>query len=89
METEIDEGIPTANDLRPLCPLDCLRKLWERLIMRRITLVWNEHNILNEAQHCTPGRGYSAALLHFQVELDMAQESGTYLHVIVGHQESL
>ena len=54
-EAKIDEGNPAANDLRPLCLLDYLRKLWERLILWRITTVWNGNNILNESQHCRPG----------------------------------
>ena len=57
--------------------MDCLRKLWERLILRRITSLWDTHNILNEAQHCRSGRGCSAALLHFQAVLETAQETGT------------
>ena len=62
---KIDSGIPTAGDLQPLCLLDCLRKLWERLFLRRMTSVWDTHNILNETQPCKSGRGCSAALIHF------------------------
>ena len=56
LKPKIDSGIPTANNLRPLYLLDYLRKQWKRLILRRITSVWDKHNALNEAQRCRSGR---------------------------------
>ena len=58
-----------------------MRKLWERLILRRITSGWDAHSILNEAQHCRSDRGCSAALLHFQAVLETAQETGTDVYM--------
>ena len=88
LKPKIDSGIPTARDLRPLCLLDCLKKLWERLILRRITSVWDTHNILNEAQNCRSGRGFSAALFHFQAVIVGCTE-GVRLNVQNWHQTSM
>ena len=57
LKPKINSGIPASNDLRPLCLLGRLRKQWERLILKRITSVWDKQNTLNEAQHCRSGRG--------------------------------
>ena len=59
--------------------MDCLRKLWERLILRRITSVIDKHNAINESQHCRSGRGSSAELL--QAALETAQESDTDIYM--------
>ena len=80
-KSQIYSRIPTTNDLRLLCLLGWLRKLWKRLILRRITLVWDKHNALNEAQHCRSGRGCSDALLYSQAALEThSQESGTDIY---------
>ena len=37
LEWKIDSEIPTSNDLRPLYLQEGLKKLWERLLLRRKT----------------------------------------------------
>ena len=41
LKPKIDEGIPTTIDLRSLCLLDCLRKLWDRLICWSLSWCWS------------------------------------------------
>ena len=83
---EVEMAVPKAQNRlgntyskcpKTTVPTGLSEKLWERLIPRRTTPVWDKHNALNEAQHCRFGRGCSAALLHFQAALETAQESGT------------
>ena len=57
-------------------------ELWERLILKRVTSVWDTHNILNEAQYCRSGRGSTAALLHFHAVIETAQETGTDVYML-------
>ena len=77
LKRKIDSGIPTANKWRPLCLLDCLRKLGKILLLRRITSVWDAHNVPNKAKNCRSGLGFSAALIDFQAALEIAQETGS------------
>eukprot|EP01041_Mallomonas_annulata_P042118 gene42118-biopygen5466 len=53
----------TATDLRPLTLIDCLRKLWGKVILHRINQQWHTHHTLSTLQHCEKGRGTDSALL--------------------------
>eukprot|EP01041_Mallomonas_annulata_P005593 gene5593-biopygen2689 len=53
----------TATDLRPLTLINCLRKLWKKIILHRINQQWQTHHTLSTLQHCQKGRGTDSALL--------------------------
>ena len=77
LKPKIDAGVPTASELRPLSLVDCIRKLWEKLLLRRIQCVWSTHGVPAENQHCRSRRGCSTALLEFQAVQETAEETST------------
>lgn len=73
--------IPSVEDLRPLILVEAARKVWSKLILRKLKKCWMAHPLLNEAQH-----GYRAArstmtasLIHLNL-LEDAWDSGRELH---------
>ena len=81
LKPKTESSIPTADDLRPLCLVDTLRKLWERIILNRIQQVWQAHHTLATGQHCIQGRGCATALLQFQAAQEMAQRNQQDLYM--------
>ena len=57
-------GISDLDKMRPIMLMETTRKLWGRLIMRKIQKVWTDMEALSEAQHGgLAGRGTSTALM--------------------------
>ena len=80
LKPKTDHSTPSANDLRPLCLVDCVRKLWGKVLLRRIQRIWSAHKVIADNQHCRSHRGCSTALLEFQAANETAQETKTNLY---------
>lgn len=48
---------PTLGDLRPLCLLEVIRKLWTRIFVTRITDFFAAQQIMAQGRHCGRGKG--------------------------------
>ena len=68
-------GLPqTPQNLRPICLVEVLRKLWMSITINRIKAVWEKHGVLDESQHGFRGeRGTDSALLSIINELEQAR----------------
>ena len=68
-------GLPqTPQNLRPICLVEVLRKLWMSITINRIKAVWEKHGVLDESQHGFRGeRGTDSALLSIINELEKAR----------------
>ena len=75
------DTLPSLADLRPLCLLEALRKVWTKIVLARITSVWSEHAMLHESQHgSVHGRGTASASLQHINDMEEAVELGVPMH---------
>ena len=84
-------GLPqTPKNLRPICLVEVMRKLWMSITINRIKTVWEKHGILDESQHGFRGkRGTDSALLCVINELERARsEHSTRLFCIYDCQRA-
>ena len=72
---------PTLSQLRPICLLEVLRKLWSKLFIQRITDFMQKEQILHPGQHSGKGKGTDSAVLEFAAILETAKELNTELFV--------
>eukprot|EP01041_Mallomonas_annulata_P042115 gene42115-biopygen5005 len=70
----------TATNLRPLTLIDCLRKLWGKIILHRINHQWHTHHTLSPLQHCQKRRGTDSALLQRAATAEAAEEASFNLY---------
>ena len=76
-----DGAIPTLTDLRPLCLLESLRKVWCQMLLGRVTRVWNRFGCIHESQHGSVfRRGTNTANLQHINAIEDAAEARTPLH---------
>jgi hypothetical protein len=70
------------EDVRPICLVEVLRKVWNSLILRRISRALERNGILAEEQ-CAfrPNRGTDTAMLQMINALEEAEEQGTEAYV--------
>ena len=68
-------GLPqTPKNLRPICLVEVMRKLWMSITINRFKTVWEKHGILDDSQHGFRGeRGTDSALLSIINELERAR----------------
>ena len=73
--------IPALADLRPLVLLEAPRKVWTKIIVGRMTLVWHHHKFIHESQHgSTHQRSIASASLQHINAIDEARELRVPLH---------
>jgi len=72
LKPKTSDRLPSIQDLRPLTLLECLRKLWEKIILSKLQTIWTKHQILQPSQHCTQGRSTANALLKHQAAIEDA-----------------
>eukprot|EP01036_Dinobryon_divergens_P062056 gene62056-biopygen41823 len=70
----------TAEEFRPLTLIDCIRKVWEKIILHRINQIWYKHSTLSPLQHCQRGKGTDSALLQRIAVTEAAQEAAFDLY---------
>jgi hypothetical protein len=63
LKPKTEEAYPKPDDLRPLALLESLRKLWERILLKRMQKVWRQHHSMSSNQHFGPNRSTMDALL--------------------------
>ena len=75
------QSLPAVDDLRPLCLLEALRKVWTRVILKKITTAWTRHEVIHETQHgFVPGRSTATATLQHLNAIEEAQELDVPIH---------
>ena len=72
---------PTVTQLRPLCLLEVLRKLWSKIFVKRIANYVDQHQILHRGQHSGKGKGTESAVLEFAATLETAKEFKSDLYI--------
>ena len=72
---------PTLSQLRPICLLEVLRKLWSKIFIQRITNFMHKEQVLHPGQHSGKGKGTDSAVLEFAAVLETAKELKTELFV--------
>ena len=65
---------PTLSQLRPICLLEVLRKLWSKIFVQRINDFMQQEAILHPGQHSGKGKGTDSAVLEFAAILETAKE---------------
>eukprot|EP01034_Spumella_vulgaris_P036599 gene36599-45138_t len=68
------------EEFRPLTLIDCIRKVWEKIILHRINQIWHKHSTLSPLQHCQRGKGTDSALLQRIAVTEAAQEAALDLY---------
>ena len=75
------EEVPKVGNMRPLILVEAVRKLWCKLLLKRILLVWRKYNVLHRYQHgFISGRSTMTASTLFINMLEDAIERGRPLH---------
>ena len=75
------EEVPKVGNMRPLILVEAVRKLWCKLLLKRILTVWQRHNVLHRYQHgFISGRSTMTASTLFINMLEDAIEHGRPLH---------
>jgi hypothetical protein len=72
---------PTINELRPLCLIEVMRKIWSVIFVKRITTFLHKQNIMNPGQHCGVGKGTETGVLEFAATLETAKELKTEVFI--------
>ena len=72
---------PSLAQLRPLCLLEVLRKLWSKIFIQRITSYVQQEKILHPGQHSGKGKGTDSAVLEFVATLETAKELKSQLFI--------
>ena len=70
---------PSLSQLRPICLLEVLRKLWSKIFVQRINEFMHQEAILHPGQHSGKGKGTDSAVLEFAAILETAKELNTEL----------
>ena len=76
-----EHDIVKVGDLRPLILVDTVRKLWCKVLLQRMLVVWKKQDVLRHCQHgfCT-GRSTMTSSLLFINKQEEALEKGEVLH---------
>ena len=80
LEVEIAAD-PTVSQLRPLCLLEVLRKLWSKIFVQRIADFVSQQQIFHQGQHSGKGKGTESAVLEFAAGLETAKELKTDIYI--------
>ena len=72
---------PGLADLRPLCLLEVLRKLWTRIFVGRITKFLTATHGMEDGQHCGKGRGTNSGFAATMAMLQTAKAHRSKLYV--------
>ena len=73
---------PTVDDLRPIALVETTRKVWNGLLLRRISRALERSGILSDSQYAfRPRRGTDSAILQLVNAIEEAQENRTELFV--------
>ena len=72
---------PDLTQLRPICLLECLRKLWSRIFVQRIANFLQEQKVLHKGQFSGKGGGTDAAVMEFAAALETAKERSSEIFI--------
>ena len=72
---------PDLSQLRPICLLEALRKLWSRIFVQRIANFLHAQKILHQGQFSGRGGGTDAAVLEFAAALETAKERAAEIFI--------
>jgi hypothetical protein len=72
---------PLPTQLRPLCLLEVLRKLWSSLFVSKISMYMHKEQVLHSGQHAGKGKGTDSAVLEFASSLETAKENRSQLYI--------
>ena len=78
------EGLSNLLKTRPIALMEILTKVYERIIMGRIVVILEEHDMLNKAQYGGLAKMGTAAPLRVMTNvLENARDTGHELHLFV------
>jgi len=77
-----DDESPALKDLRPLMLVEVTRKLWTRLVVRKIRKVWDDNKAFDEAQGgFVPRSGTDTVILQLTNALEETIECATQINL--------
>jgi len=77
-----EQVITSVDNLRPLILVDSVRKIWSKLILKRILRIWRAKDILQHNQHgFTAGKNTMTASLMFINAIEEAVEKDEAIHI--------
>lgn len=72
---------PSISELRPLCLIEVIRKVWSVIFVRRITSFLHKSDITHKGQHCGVGKGTETGVIEFAATLETAKELKTEVFI--------